>query len=223
MKLSEVLAARERAKNKIIEGASPVGSKPVQKSNGGNSVIKVVRTKETPNPDALQFVVNAEILSHGKKSYSSARDCDGDPMAEALFDMGGIKNVYVMQNFITVTKTDVHEWNLLKDRVWKAIDRTVSIYSSEKAARIEIDVENFPALSEADKLQAVEMVLDRSIRANLARDGGGVELKGISGDEVSIQYQGACESCSTSSTGTLKYIQEQLKQQLHPSLKVKPV
>jgi Fe-S cluster biogenesis protein NfuA len=223
MKLSEVLAARERAKNKIIEGASPVGSKPVQKSNGGNSVINVVRTKETPNPDALQFVVNAEILGHGKKSYSSARDCDGDQMAEAIFDMGGIKNVYVMQNFITVTKTDAHEWDLLKDRVWKAIDRTVSIYSAEKTAKIEIDVENFPALSDADKLQAVEMVLDRSIRANLARDGGGVELKGISGDEVSIQYQGACESCSTSSTGTLKYIQEQLKQQLHPSLKVKPV
>lgn len=223
MKLSEVLAARERAKNKIIEGASPVGSKPVQQSNGGKSIIKVVRTKETPNPDALQFVINAEILGNGNKSYSSAKQCDGDPMAEALFDIGGVSNVYVMQNFITVTKSEEGEWNLLKDRVWKAIDRTVSIYSLEKGAKIEIDVENFPALSETDKLQAVEMVLDRSIRANLARDGGGVELKGISGDEVSIQYQGACTSCSTSSAGTLKYIQEQLKQQLHPSLKVKPV
>ena len=223
MKLSEVLAARERAKNKLREGASPVGSKPVQQSNGGHSAIKVVRTKETPNPDALQFVVNAEILGYGNKSYSSARECEGDAMAEALFDMGGIKNVYVMQNFVTVTKTDAHEWNLLKDRVWKTIDRTVSIYSSEEAVKIEIDVENFPALSYEDKLQAVEMVLNRSIRANLARDGGGVELKGISGNDVSIQYQGACESCSTSSTGTLKYIQEQLQQQLHSDLKVKPV
>ncbi len=223
MKLSEILAARERAKNKIIEGASPVATKPVPKTNGSQTVIKVVRTKETPNPDALQFVVNAEILSFGKKSYSSSKECDGDPMAEALFNMGGIKNIYVMQNFITVTKSEDEDWSPLKDRVWKAIDRTVSIYSSDESAKIEIDVENFPALSEADKLQAVEMVLDRSIRANLARDGGGVELKGISGDEVSIQYQGACTSCSTSSKGTLKYIQEQLKQQLHPSLKVKPV
>ena len=223
MKLSEVLAARERAKNKITQGASPVAAKPTVKTTGNGSVIKIVRTKETPNPDALQFVVNSEILASGNKSYSSAKDCDGDSMAEALFDMGGIKNVYVMQNFITVTKTDEHEWNLLKDRVWKAIDRTVSIYSLEKAAKIVIDVENFPSLSDEEKMQTVEMVLDRSIRANLARDGGGVELKGISGNEVNIQYQGACESCSTSSTGTLKYIQEQLKQQLHPDLKVKPV
>jgi Fe-S cluster biogenesis protein NfuA len=223
MKLSEVLAARERAKNKIIEGASPVGSKPAPQSNGGNSAIKVVRTKETPNPDALQFVVNAEILGHGNRSYSTAKECDGDPMAEAVFDIGGIRNIYVMQNFITVTKSEEDGWNLLKDRVWKAIDRTVAIYSLDKAAKIEIDVENFPALSEADKLQAIEMVLDRSIRANLARDGGGVEVKGLLGNEVSIQYKGACESCSTSSKGTLQYIQDQFKQQLHSDLKVKPV
>ncbi len=145
-------------------------------------------------------------------------------MAEALFDMRGVVNVYVMQNFVTVTKDEKVDWNPLRDQVWKTIDRHVTIYQTgEKAAKIEIDVENFPALSEEDKLKAIEMVLDRSIRANLARDGGGIELKGIVDNEVSVQYHGACESCSTSSRGTLQYIQDQLKQQLHPSLKVKPV
>ena len=67
------------------------------------------------------------------------------------------------------------------------------------------------------------MVLNRSIRTNLAKDGGGVELKGIEGNEVSIHYQGACGSCPTSTSGTLKYIQGQLREQLHPELTVKSV
>ncbi|NIQ01453.1 MAG: hypothetical protein GWM98_14600, partial [Nitrospinaceae bacterium] len=87
------------------------------------------------------------------------------------------------------------------------------------AAPVEIDVENFAGLSEEEKLQAIEMVLNRSIRANLARDGGGVEVKGIRDNQVSIQYHGACGSCATSTSGTLQYIQTQLKQQLHPDLK----
>ena len=222
MKLSEVLAARQRAKEKI--GGATASPQPVRQASGQKSVIKVVRTKETPNADALQYVINAEILSHGNKSYASKKDTNGDAMAEALFDMRGVVNVYVMQNFVTVTKDEKVDWNPLRDQVWKAIDRNVTIYQTgEKAAKIEIDVENFPALSEEDKLKAIEMVLDRSIRANLARDGGGVELTGIVDNEVSIKYHGACESCSTSSRGTLQYIQDQLKQQLHPSLKVKPV
>ena len=82
---------------------------------------------------------------------------------------------------------------------------------------------NFPALSKEDQLKAIEMVLDRSIRANLARDGGGVEVKGFEDNVVKIEYHGACGSCATSSTGTLQFIQGQLKQQLDSSLKVKPV
>ena len=87
----------------------------------------------------------------------------------------------------------------------------------------EVDVVKFQKLDNDKKLQGIEMVLNRSIRTNLAKDGGGVELKGIEGNEVSIHYQGACGSCPTSTSGTLKYIQGQLREQLHPDLTVKSV
>ena len=111
-----------------------------------------------------------------------------------------------------------------KDRVWKTIDDTVTIYQSEEKIQLsEVDVVNFQKLDNDKKLQGIEMVLNRSIRTNLAKDGGGVELKGIEGNEVSIHYQGACGSCPTSTSGTLKYIQGQLREQLHPDLTVKSV
>ena len=63
MKLSEVLAHQKKKR----EGNGSA-SKPRPKSTpiaGGKSAIKVVRTRETPNPSALQFVLNSQILEHG--------------------------------------------------------------------------------------------------------------------------------------------------------------
>ena len=186
--------------------------------------LKVVRTRETPNPNALQFVINAVILDNGNISFANKEEAKDDKMAAALFEKPGIINVYVMENFITVTKDDKTSWIPLKDRVWKSIDDTVTVYQSEKKVQLSgVDVVNFAKLDNEKKLQGIEMVLDRSIRTNLAKDGGGVELKGIEGNEVSIHYQGACGSCPTSTSGTLKYIQGQLREQLHPELTVKPV
>ena len=184
----------------------------------------MVRTRETPNPNALQFVVNAVILDHGNVSFANKQEAKDDKMATALFEKPGVINVYVMENFITVTKVDKTSRVPLTDRVWKTIDDTVTVYQSEEKTQLsEVDVVNFAKLDNDKKLQGIEMVLNRSIRTNLAKDGGGVELKGIEGNEVSIHYQGACGSCPTSTSGTLKYIQGQLREQLHPELTVKSV
>ena len=224
MKLSEILAARDKAKEKTtqqnLSSPTAVAPRPVTTK----SALKVIRTRETPNDDALQYVLNAQILDHGNKSYASKSDCDGDPLGKALFERRGVKNVYVMENFVTVTKDPDVDWNPLKDQIWKTIDKNVTVYQTgDKAAQANIDVTNFPALSQEDKLKAIEMVLDRSIRSNLARDGGGVEVKGLEENVVRIEYHGACGSCATSTSGTLQFIQTQLKQQLHSDLKVKPV
>jgi len=220
LKISEVLAIQAKVNEKTSAKSKP---KPKAKPNL-KKALKVVRTRETPNPNALQFVINAVILDNGNISFANKEEAKDDKMAAALFEKPGIINVYVMENFITVTKDDKTSWIPLKDRVWKSIDDTVTVYQSEKKVQLSgVDVVNFAKLDNEKKLQGIEMVLDRSIRTNLAKDGGGVELKGIEGNEVSIHYQGACGSCPTSTSGTLKYIQGQLREQLHPELTVKPV
>jgi len=222
VKLSEVLALQKK-KNK---GTSGSAAKPHSKAKpvaGGNSEIKVVRTRETPNPSALQFVLNSQILEHGNLSYETLKDCGDDELGKALLEKQGVITVYIMDNFVTVTKEDDADWNPLKDQIWKSIDANVTLYKSKATTKITVDVEKFLSFSDSEKLDAVEMVLNRSIRKNLAQDGGGVEVKGIDGNIIKILYQGACGSCPTSSTGTLQYIQTQLRQQLHQDLEVKSV
>jgi Fe-S cluster biogenesis protein NfuA len=220
VKISEVLAIQEKMNEKKTPAKKP---KPKARPNL-TKALKVVRTKETPNPNALQFVINGVILDNGNISFTSKEEAEGDKMAAALLDKPGVITVFVMDNFVTVTKDDKTSWVPLKDRVWKSIDDTVTVYQAEgKVVLSDVDVVNFSNLNNEKKMQGIEMVLNRSIRTNLAQDGGGVELKGIDGDEVSIHYQGACGSCPTSTSGTLQYIQTQLRQQLHPKLTVKSV
>ncbi len=220
MKISEVLAIQEKMKGK----AGPAKKTKPKALPSTKKALKVVRTKETPNPNALQFVINAVLLDNGNISFASKKEAENDKMATALFERSGVMSVFVMDNFVTVTKDEETSWVPLKDRVWKTIEDTVSLYQAEEKVQLsEVDVINFAELSNEKKLQGIEMVLNRSIRTNLAQDGGGVELKGIEGNEVSIHYQGACGSCPTSTSGTLQYIQTQIRQQLHPKLTVKSV
>ena len=115
-----------------------------------------MRTRETPNPNALQFVVNAVILDHGNTSFAGKEEAKDDKMATALFEKPGVINVYVMENFITVTKDDKTSWVPLKDRVWKTIDETVMVYQSEEKIQLSaVDVVNFAKLDNQKKLEGI--------------------------------------------------------------------
>ncbi|MFQ5672569.1 MAG: NifU family protein [Nitrospinales bacterium] len=222
MKLSEVLKRQAELKEK--GKAPPTEPSAVSSGSGRKSIIKVLRARETPNPNARQYVLNAVILDRGSRSYNAKADGKGDLLAERLFEMRGVRSVFIMDNFVTVTKDEAVDWNPFGDQVWNTIARHAAYYESEaKEKPAALDVENFMSLSREEKMQAIEMVLNRSIRSNLARDGGGVELKGLEGSVIHIHYEGACGSCPTSLTGTLQYIEKLVKQQLHNDLTVKPV
>ena len=54
----------------------------------------------------------------------------------------------------------------------------------------------------------------------LAGDGGGLQVLGLEGDELRIRYQGACGSCPSAITDTLRAIQEMLRIEIDPHIRV---
>ncbi len=82
---------------------------------------------------------------------------------------------------------------------------------------------NYQALSAAERAAKVDEVLDGKVREFLARDGGGLEVMGIEDDRVVVSYQGACGSCSSSTAGTLRFIQNVLTVSLNHEIDVVPV
>lgn len=73
------------------------------------------------------------------------------------------------------------------------------------------------------KIAVIESVLDVDVRPYIALDAGGIEVINLLNDrEVLISYQGSCTSCYSSVGTTLSYIQQTLKNKVHPDLVVTP-
>ncbi len=79
-----------------------------------------VSVDETPNPDARKFTADKK-LSAGAKSWSSAEEAADDPLGAALFALEGVASVFLVNDFVTVTKEGSASWNTLSDAVCAAI------------------------------------------------------------------------------------------------------
>jgi len=77
------------------------------------------------------------------------------------------------------------------------------------------------ALSEEDqtRLDAINTLLDAQIRPHLQSDGGDLHVVGLDGNQLSVHYQGACGTCPSSISGTLRAI-ENLVQSIEPDIEV---
>ncbi len=85
----------------------------------------MVRHQATPNPNAVKFVVDRQVVESGSRSYFSAAEAAGDPVGEALMAIDGVASVFMVKDFITVTKSPSADWSELMPRVEDAIRATL--------------------------------------------------------------------------------------------------
>ena len=66
-----------------------------------------IQTESTPNPSTLKFLPGIDVLGHGTANFPSAEEAKGrSPLAEALFAMGGVTQVFLGADFVSVTKDE---------------------------------------------------------------------------------------------------------------------
>lgn len=64
----------------------------------------------TPNPNAMKFLLGRTVGPAGGRSYATRFDAMGDPLGSALFEVPGVESVFVMADFVTVTKGSTAAW-----------------------------------------------------------------------------------------------------------------
>lgn len=80
-----------------------------------------VSAEDTPNPNARKFVCSVTVVEQGSLSFGSAADAEAHPLGKALFAVPGVKSVFAVKDFVTVTKTDDADWAKLSPKLVKAI------------------------------------------------------------------------------------------------------
>ena len=171
----------------------------------------------TPNPNALKFILDVDVKKDGKTSFKNPNQAKNVPLAAALFDLRGVDQIHFFQNVITVSKFTFEPWDTLEPAIKTQIENLITDHDSNFEDH-DPEVERRKNLSE--DLLNIEEILDKRIRPGLQGDGG--DLKALSYHEkvLLVQYQGACGTCPSATTGTLDAIRAILQDEFDPEIEV---
>jgi Fe-S cluster biogenesis protein NfuA len=181
---------------------------------------KISDIQETPNPNAVKFILR-EPVTHGvARQFASADQAQTDPLAKSLFDVGSVVSVFYMDNMITVEKEDPADWDDLLPTLAVPIRGAESVATTAPPAAAGIGGAIGVVTSDDPRLMQINTILDEKVRPALMGDGGYVEVIGLQDHTLKIRYQGACGSCPSSLSGTLMAIEGMLKQEVDPEMEV---
>lgn len=175
----------------------------------------------TPNPATLKFVVN-KMVTKTAVEFKSIDDTKPSPLARELFNFPYVKEVFIDENYISVSKYDSYDWaeitlelrSFLKGYIENG--GTVLDETLLEAPKVEKQkIENFDTLDTTS--QQIINILEEYVKPAVAADGGNILFDSFDPEEkrVKVILQGACNGCP-SSTFTLKSgIENMLKDMLH--------
>lgn len=180
-----------------------------------------VYAESTPNPSVLKFIANKKLFTNSYE-FTSIDEAKLSPLATELFLLPFVKSVFFAENYVSITKHDVADWNditiELREFIRSYIEEGKQIVAPEANEILEKTNEkieaNFEALDDTSK--EIINILEEYVKPAVASDGGNIQFESYDPKTktVKVILQGACSGCP-SSTYTLKSgIENMLKEML---------
>jgi len=188
---------------------------------------RIAEIEFTPNPNARKFILREPLTFGVSRSYENADAARGDPLAEALFAIPHVTNVFYVDTWLTVTQDGKAHWpDLLRQLAVPIRDAPSAQERSEELINEGAgSVDGVPRVrrellpEEQKKLAAIQELLDEQVRPYLQGDGGDLHVIDFEGNVLKVHYQGACGSCPSSISGTLAGI-ESMVRRIDPEIEV---
>ena len=181
-----------------------------------------IYAESTPNPAVIKFVAN-KLLTTKTAEFKNIDETVASPLAKELFKFPYVKELFMDENYISVTKYTSVEWQEISNEIRSFIKEyiengheiineslLVSIPKNEKQ-----QIANFDNLDTTS--QQIINILEEYVKPAVQADGGNILFDSYDEAEkrVKVVLQGACSGCP-SSTFTLKNgIENMLKDMLN--------
>ena len=176
----------------------------------------------TPNPTTLKFVVSRRLTKNAFE-FKNIDETKTSPLAKELFQFPFVKEVFIDENYISITKYDVASWDeitieirtFIKEYIENggiAIEETLAEADTKQEKQ---QIKNFDNLDTTS--QQIINILEEYVKPAVAADGGNILFDSYDEDSkrVRVILQGSCNGCP-SSTFTLKNgIENMLKDMLN--------
>ncbi|MEG0917386.1 MAG: NifU family protein [Myroides sp.] len=202
-------------------------------TNGGKVLIEsekettkkipvTVYGETTPNPGVLKFVAN-KSLTKTAVEFKNIDEAKPSPLAIELFKLPYVKEVFIDENYVSITKFDSYSWDEITIEVrtfikqfiengGTVIDESLIVETKAHEQQQEQYFDNLDVTS-----QQIINILEEYVKPAVQSDGGNITFENYDDDtkRVTVTLKGACSGCP-SSTFTLKNgIENMLRQMLH--------
>jgi len=158
-----------------------------------------VQTQKTPNPNSLKFIPGKIVSNNGSFEINNKDEVNND-LIRNILSINGVTGIFLGEDFLSVNKKENANWEDVKHIVISLINE---FYSDGKKFIIDKKLDNEKQANFDEIEKQIIKILDTKIKPAVARDGGDIKFKEFKNGVVTVQLQGSCSGCP-SSTMTLK-------------------
>jgi len=158
-----------------------------------------VQTQKTPNPNSLKFIPGKLVSNNGSFEINNKDEVNND-LIRNILSINGVTGIFLGEDFLSVNKKENINWEDVKHIVISLINE---FYSDGKKFIIDKKLDNEKQANFDEIEKQIIKILDTKIKPAVARDGGDIKFKEFKNGVVTVQLQGSCSGCP-SSTMTLK-------------------
>ena len=158
-----------------------------------------VQTQITPNPNSLKFLPGRRVSNSGTFEINDKNKTSND-LVRSILSINGVTGIFLGEDFLSVNKKEDSNWEDIKHIIISLINE---FYLEGNPFIVDKDFYN-KKKDNFDKIEKkIIKILETKIKPAVARDGGDIKFMEFKNGVVTVQLQGSCSGCP-SSTMTLK-------------------
>lgn len=177
-----------------------------------------VYTEMTPNPETMKFVTDNMLLHAASVDFTEPAAAVQSPFAIELFGFPFVKGVFIMNNFVTLTKTADTEWSdvipSMRVFIKNYLEQGKVVFND---AFKPTNPNAVASHDESDVVKNIKEMLDNYVKPAVEMDGGAIQFKSYEDGKVTLLLQGSCSGCPSSMV-TLKSGIEGLLKRMVPEV-----
>jgi Fe-S cluster biogenesis protein NfuA len=152
-----------------------------------------IQTENTPNPAALKFLPGCQVMESGTANFTSSDDAaTRSPLAGRLFAIEGVEGVFFGDDFVSVTKADDKDWEVMKPLILGAV---MEHFTAGDPVLLESSKDTANEDGDDSVAGQIKELIETRVRPAVAQDGGDIVFRGFEDGVVFLQLRGACAGC----------------------------
>ena len=161
-----------------------------------------IQTEAMPDPSRMKFFPGETVLTAGSAEFLNQETAQRSPLASRLFEVEGVKAVMLYTDFISITKEDTFDWQLLKPLILGSImdhytagDPIILPTETEDESELEAALEALfePREEDAEAVAKITELMKDRVNPAAEQMGGSVVYKGFVDGIIYVEFIGPTE------------------------------